>query len=296
MSDKLKGLHVVMFESRLAETLGELVRLQGGIPFSAPAMKEVPIENNPDAFSFAEKLFGGGIDVVIFLTGVGARALMKVLETRYKREEVLEAFRKVIIVPRGPKPIRVLKEWNVPFAVTVPEPNTWKDVLNAIDQHKESVPVEGRAVAVQEYGVSNADLLRGLGERGAKVVRVPVYHWALPDDLGPLKEAIRRIVDGKMDVVMFTTAVQVEHVFRVAGQLGLVEGLREALKKLVTASVGPDCSEAIRSHGLQVDVEPQSPKMGPLVLATAERAGEILKSKGKSPLPPLKRKGGKGVL
>ncbi len=98
----LRGLNVVLFESRRADTLCELVRLQGGIPFSAPAMREVPLENNTEAFLFAERLFKGEVEVLILLTGVGTKTLVNVLETRYPREKIIEAFKKTTIVPRGP--------------------------------------------------------------------------------------------------------------------------------------------------------------------------------------------------
>jgi uroporphyrinogen decarboxylase len=152
--------------------------------------------------------------------------------------------------------------------------------------------LKGKTVAVQEYGVPNPELIDGLKGRGADVLCVPVYRWALPDDTGPMKEAIRRILDGKADVALFTTAVQIEHVLKVAGQMdlagaGLVPAqgrpqgspLHRAFKKIVVASVGPDCSEALRSHGIEPDIEPESPKMGPLVLAVAQKAREVLSAK-----------------
>src|SRR3990167_7462629 len=257
MKKPLEGLSVVTFESRLAGTICDLIKLQGGTPFSAPAMREVPLENNPEAFLFAEKLFAKEIDTLILLTGVGTRYLVKALETRYKREDILSALRKVVIIPRGPKPIRALKEMDVPFAVAVPEPNTWHEILRTLDENREKIPVKDRVVALQEYGVSNRPLIDGLKERGAKILVVPIYRWALPEDTGPLKQAIQNILEDKADVAMFTTAVQAQHLFQVAGELDLTERLREALSKTVIASVGPDCSEMIRSFGLSVDVQPE---------------------------------------
>ena len=54
---KLNNLNVVFFESRLAKTMGDLIRLQGGNPIPAPSMKEVSLENNRAVLSFGEKLF-----------------------------------------------------------------------------------------------------------------------------------------------------------------------------------------------------------------------------------------------
>ena len=276
---KLNDLNVVFFESRLAKTLGDLIRLQGGNPISAPSMKETPLENNPAAFAFAEKLFSGKVDVLILLTGVGTRALLAILETRYSREEILSALKKITLMPRGPKPIRVLNELNLPYAFTVPEPNTWREILSCLDEHAKDVPIKGRQVFVQEYGVTNSQLLEGLKKRDANVTRVPVYRWELPDDLEPLKNSIRQMIEGKMQVAVFTTAVQIDHLLKVARFLGVESDLKGSFKQMAVASVGPDCTQALRGKGIEVDIQPASPKMGPLVTETAEKAKQILAAK-----------------
>ena len=276
---KLTGLNVVLFEARHAKTLADLVRLQGGTPVSAPAMKEVPLENNPAVFKFGQELMDGKYDGIILLTGVGTRYLIQILETKFTREEIVHALKETIVVPRGPKPIRVLNELGVPYAVTVPEPNTWKEILETLDKNKHAIPLAGKKIAVQEYGVTNDAFLEGLKARGAEVQRVPVYRWALPDDTAPLKNALRLIQDGKVQVLIFTTAVQIEHVMKLLRESGEAEHFKQALRRVVVASVGPDCSAALKSHGLSADLEPESPKMGPLVLLVAQKAKEILKSK-----------------
>ena len=91
------------------------------------------------------------------------------------------------VVVRGPKPAAVMREWGVPIAVTVPEPNTWREVLKATEGRPE------RRIAVQEFGRTSAELIEGLRARGAEVTPVPVYQWDLPLDQGPLKEAIQEV-------------------------------------------------------------------------------------------------------
>jgi uroporphyrinogen-III synthase len=103
-------LRVVSFESRRATEMAELIRKQGGNPFVAPSMREAPIENNSEAFEFAERLFRGGFDLMIFLTGVGTRALNKVLASRYPEEKFAEALRGIVVAARGPKPLAALRE------------------------------------------------------------------------------------------------------------------------------------------------------------------------------------------
>ena len=264
------GLRVVSFESRRAVEMAELIRKQGGDPFVAPSMREAPMENNAEAFEFAERLFRGEFDLAIFLTGVGARALHKVLASRYPEEQFGEALRKIAVAARGPKPLAALREWKVPVAVTVPEPNTWRELLVALDGRTE------HRIAVQEYGKSNIELLDALRGRGADVTPVRVYQWDLPEDLGPLREAVHRIAEGKADVAMFTTSIQILHLFRIATEEGLSEPMLVALRRMVIASIGPTTTETLEEFGLQPDITPSHPKMGFLVRETAEQAAAIL--------------------
>ncbi len=267
------GLRVVSFESRRATEIGELIRRQGGDPFVAPSMREAPIENNPEAFEFAERLFRGEFDLVIFLTGVGARALNKVLASRYPEDRFAEALRKIAVAARGPKPLAALREMKVPVSVAAPEPNTWHELLGALDGRAE------RNIAVQEYGKSNPEFLDALRARGAQVTPVRVYQWDLPEDLAPLREAVHRIAEGRADVAMFTTSIQLLHLFRVAAEERLNEQLQRGLRKMVIASIGPTTSETLEEFGLQADITPSHPKMGFLVKETAEQAAAILDRK-----------------
>lgn len=273
------GLRVLSLESRRATEMAKLVANYSGIPIVAPSMREVPLESNTEALAFGRALAANGFDVVIFLTGVGTRALARVVETIYPLAQFVSALQKVSIVARGPKPVVALKELGVPVTLAVPEPNTWRDLLRALDENKSSVPVDGRRVAVQEYGSSNPDLLAGLAERGAKVTRVPVYQWALPEDTRPLRNAIETIARGEVDVALFTTSIQVVHLVQIAAEMNLEGKVRSAFERIAVASIGPVTSEALREHGIAPDFEPSHPKMGILVNEAARRAAEILAQK-----------------
>jgi uroporphyrinogen-III synthase len=275
----LAGLRVVSFESRRAPEMAKLIESYGGTPVAAPSMREVPLESNTEAIAFARALASGEFDIVIFLTGVGTQALTRVAETVYSREQFVEALRKVTTVVRGPKPAAALKELGVPISVSIPEPNTWRDLLRTFDQRKAALPLEGRRVAVQEYGASNPELLAGLAERGARVTRVPVYQWALPADLGPLRAAIELIAQGQIDVAFFTSSLQVDHLFHIAAESKQDDAVRGAFARILVGSIGPLTSDSLRGHGIAPDFEPSHPKMGFLVNEAAQRGGQLLRTK-----------------
>jgi uroporphyrinogen-III synthase len=273
------GLRVLSLESRRADEMAKLIENHGGRAIVAPSMREVPLESNTEALSFGRALAAGGFDVVIFLTGVGTRALARVIGAMYPVEEFSRALRKTAVVARGPKPVAALRELNVPVTLAVPEPNTWRDVLRVLDENKASLPLAGRRVAVQEYGESNPALLQGLAHRGALVSRVPVYQWALPEDLGPLRAAVEAIARAEIDLALFTTSVQVIHLLRVARDMNREQELRHGFARIVVGSIGPVTTEELREQAFHVDFEPAHPKMGFLVSEAAQRARTILEEK-----------------
>lgn len=275
------GLRVLSLESRRSNEMAKLIRTYGGEPFVVPAMREVPLESNRQALEFAEKLIAGEFDLVVCLTGVGVRALVQIVEGAGLREMFLTAFAKVKIAARGPKPVAVLKELNIPIACVAPEPNTWREMVATLDGQF-GASLAGMRVAVQEYGVSNPELLEALTRRCLEVTRVPVYQWALPEDVRPLREAVLGLMSGGVDVVLFTTAAQVVHLFQIASQMDSADELRAGLRALVVVSIGPTTTEELTQHGITPDLEPSHPKMGFLVNEAAERALELVAAKKNS--------------
>jgi uroporphyrinogen-III synthase len=277
------GLRVAAFEARMAGSMAGMITKFGGTPVEAPALREIPLGGDPAIVAFVDRLIAGGFDVVVFETGVGVRYLTGAIETRIPRETWLPALAGVKVVARGPKPAAALRELKARIDVLVPEPNTWRETLAVLDAR---LPVDGLRVAVQEYGEPNRELLDGLEQRGAIVTTVPVYRWALPEDLGPLRRAIAAVCDGTIGTVLFTSAQQVVHLLKVAADEGREADLRAALaSRVVVGSIGPTTSERLRAVGLPVDIEPEHPKMGPLIAAVA--AG--WRGVGKASAPPSSR-------
>lgn len=266
-------LSVCSFESRKREEMASLIRRHGGEPTVVPSMQEVPLENNRAALQFAERLLAGDVDVVVWMTGVGAAALLEAVETKFNRAEFLAALKNTAQIARGPKPLAVLRGWGTPPDHTAGEPNTWREVLDVV---KSRLAVSGQTVAIQEYGVAGPELTAALEALGAKALPVPIYRWELPDDVGPLETAVRETIAGTYDLLLFTSANQLNNILDVAVKLGLRDQWLDAAKQCVIASIGPTTSERLRSSGLQVDLEPTHPKMGHLVAEAIPRAKALL--------------------
>jgi len=273
----LTGLRVCAFESRKGDEMRSLIERQGGTAIIAPSMREIPLDQNPQAFAFADRLLRGEIDVLILLTGVGTRALLQILETRHDRAQLLAAIQRGLVIVRGPKPAAVLREWKVRIDHQVPEPNTWRELVALLDAQQ--VPVAGQVVAIQEYGQPSQELYDALGQRGAEVLPVPVYRWEMPADRGPLEAAIRQTVAGEIDVLMFTSGNQLNNILTAAEGIGLRDAWLTSARRCVIASIGPTATEFLEAAGLTPDIQPEHPKMGHLVLAAAEQARSVLERK-----------------
>lgn len=259
-------IRVCSFESRRAAEMQSLIERNDGLATLAPSLKEIPIENNPAAFEFAEQLASGQIDLVLFLTGVGAQGLLDILQTRHSLEVIREWMSRTLVIVRGPKPVAVLRQSGIRVDYRAAEPNTWREVIQLIDNTP--IPVAGQNIAIQEYGQVQAELTKALQDRLANVISVPVYKWDLPDDLGPLEQSIRDTVSGNFDVLLFTSAQQAVNVLEIAARLGLREDWLAAARKCVIGSIGPTATETLDSLGLRPDLEPTHGKMGHLVMET----------------------------
>ena len=276
LSPSFGGLRVAALESRRRDDFARLIERFGGVPFVSPSMREVPIDKNKEAVDFAYRVMTGEIGAVIFQTGVGFKQLIAAIEPHVDKQRFLDSLSDIPTVARGPKPVAAMREFGLQPTHRVPEPNTWREVLQTIDIH---VPVSNVEIGLQEYGITNHSLVAGLEARGAKVTTVKVYQWDLPEDTRLLIENVQAIVRGERDCLLFTSAHQAVNLLRIANQLDCEAALRLALRSMVIASIGPTTSEMLQHLEIPIDLEPEHSKMGHLVQASAEKSPRILKAK-----------------
>jgi uroporphyrinogen-III synthase len=273
-----EGLRVLSLESRRAKEVEKLIRTYGGEPFVVPAMREVKLDSNTAALEFSRKLIAGEIDAVVFFTGVGVRALVDVVAESGNREAFLKALASTRIITRGTKPEAVLRELNIKSTASAQEPSTWREVIEVMERTF-GEEFGSLRVAVQEYGASNPELLTALSQRAASVFKVPLYRWELPHDLQPLRETVHGIAHAQVDIILFTTAVQVIHLMMVAQEMNSVPDLMRGLRNIAVVSIGPTTTAELLHYGITPDFEPSRPKLGFLVNEAAQYAAQVLEQK-----------------
>jgi len=261
----LADRRIGLLESRLSADIATLVTRLGGIPVAAPSVREVARPDDVEAFvdGAIERRFA----VAIFQTGVGAAALFREAERRGRLREVLDGLGAATVACRGPKPLAVLRRNGVTVHVTTDKPHTTHELLQALT----SVEVSGVGALLVHYGERNVTLAEALLARGAKLVEVCPYAWALPEDVSPLESIVRDAVDRHLDAMLFTNQVQCRHLFQIADWMELASPLAASLNAdIVVGAVGPVAASALRAAGVTPDVIPASPNMASLITAVAD--------------------------
>ena len=267
------GLRVLSLESRRAREMEALIRREGGDPFVAPSVQERALDDPTNAVRFVERLEAGEFELLICMTGAGLAFWRDQLANNGGAIRLGNALRQVVIVSRGPKPLPILRELGLRAEMVVPEPNTWKEIVEAVARRPE------RRIAVQEYGRPNLEMNAALERLGARVSPLVIYRWDLPEDIGPLRSAALRLADSAFDVVLFTSSIQFDHLMQIAEQMGIEDRVKQGLGSAVIASVGPVMTAALESAGIAADIVPVHPKMAALVKAASEQAANAMTAK-----------------
>jgi uroporphyrinogen-III synthase len=270
----LTGFRVLSLESRRAKEIGALIQREGGDPFVAPSVQEKALEGEGEGLQFLERLESGEFDLLICMTAAGLAFLRDQLVPLNAVERLGSALKRLTILSRGPKPLPVLRELGVKADIVVPEPNTWREIVEAVAERPE------RRILVQEYGRPNPEMTAALESLGARVTPMVVYRWTLPEDCEPLREAARQLAARKFDVVLFTSSIQLDHLLLISGELGIEAQVIDALKNYTAvASVGPVMTDWLTAANLPVDIVPAHPKMAALTKAASEMAESVLAAK-----------------
>ena len=260
----LGGRVVALLESRRATELADLVTRYGGVPWSVPALRQAGPDDRDESALRLRQLCAQGTDVLICLTGVGTRALFELaadlgLETRLR--EVLAS---ALVAVRGPKPRAVLRELGIRIDRQAADPSTSREVLAALAEDR------FERAAIQLYGGPDLELAAGLRARGVQVLELPLYRWALPQDVSPLIDLMDNLE--RAWALAITSAGQLGSLFTVASSNGREAQLLTKLRRLKLAAVGPVAARALRERNLSVAVEPLHPSMGALIRDLARLA------------------------
>lgn len=264
---------VALLESRMSRELARLVEKHGGDPVCVPAVLESHELAPETAGEIIGALAAGRYDVTIFMTGVAASLLFECAERIGRRPDLVAGLRRVTTVCRGPKPTAALRGFGVAPTIMAQSAFTSAEVIDAFA----GIDLIGCRVLLFHYGERSDALAETLLARQAVVDERWLYRWRLPEDTSGLERLVAGIVAGEIDALAITCQIQFRHLFEIARRLGLQDDLVRTLnRRMVVGAVGPTCKAILEMHGVDVQVMPDHPKMGPLVVALLRRLDQPL--------------------
>ena len=264
------GFSVGVTADRRWEEQAELLSRRGASIVHGPTITTLYLASDENLRRATMALIERPPDYLVATTGIGMRAWLDTTTTWGVAEDLVRALGRARIVARGPKAVA---------AVQIGGLSVWQrsptEQMEALVEMLLAEPLQGRRVAVQEYGMASPDLVEVLSAAGAEVVSVPVYRWRLPADPGPARRLATAACSGEIDAITFTSAPAVHNLFALAGTPEEAERLRAALNgPVIAACVGPVCAEGARQEGIEAPLTPSIGRLGLLIRALGDRLSQ----------------------
>jgi uroporphyrinogen-III synthase len=264
MNPGLNGQRIILFESRLADELSAMVRRSGGEPVCVPALREVRRPAGAQVAALLDRMGQEAAPIFVLFTGVGTKALFEEARALGRGKELHDALQRGITVCRGPKPVAALHREGLAASLKAVAPWTTTELIAALRTQE----VEQREVLLLHYGERNHEVAEELQRRGARLSELLLYEWEPAEDPAPLARAVEELIDGRFAAAAFTSQIQGRYLVAAADKAGLRAALLDAFRtRTVVAAVGPTCARALEKLGVPVHVEPDMPKMGPMLTA-----------------------------
>jgi uroporphyrinogen-III synthase len=252
MSDSLAGRTVALAEGRQLEELAQMLEKEGAIALRCPLLSILDAPEAAPVIAWLRELIADRFGYVVLMTGEALRRLVGFAEREGLREQVIAALGRTRTVTRGPKPVRALKEIGL-TPTKVAEMPTTDGVIESLRRE----PLKGQTVGLTLYGQPNPVLVNFLQSAGATVQTVLPYVLAPATDAHRVVELIEQMVRSEVDVLVFTSAGQVDRLWEVAAEQGIDDELRQGLDKVRVAAVGPIVADKLRQRGACVDICPE---------------------------------------
>ncbi len=257
----MQGLRVGVTSARKGVELSEALERKGAVVTWGPTVATVPPESDAELLSATDAVLAASPSWVAASTGAGTRAWVEAADTHKRGEALRQLLLQASVVARGPKAAGALRAMGVKPLYVSPQ-ETDADVAAWLVPRVEP----GETVAIQVHSTDDGRAYSELDRRKVTVLRVSAYRCVLPEDRGPARDLIRRIIRGDIDVVVSTSAPAVRNLLVIANEMGQLARLGSALRERVAvAAVGPVTATAYEQAGLSVSIMPERFRTGDLI-------------------------------
>jgi len=246
-----------MFQARRAEVL------------HGPTMRTIDLSADESLRATTAELARRPPDYLVVTTGMGMRKWLEAAAGWGLDGPLLAALSDARVVARGAKATSAARGAGLEVWWRAPE-----ETMSEIVDHLALEGVGGARIALQIFDPEGHPSTGALRAMARELVEIPVYHWALPDDLRPAQRLVEAAVSGRLSAVTFTAQPAVHHLFRIAAATGDADDLRAAFNGgLIASCVGPVCASAALEEGISSPIWPDPPRLGAMVKQVMTRLG-----------------------
>jgi uroporphyrinogen-III synthase len=259
MAKPLEGVRVAITENRFPEQLTQLLERYGATVFACPLLRETAVEYVENTREFIRLCETGSVDYLVFYTGVGVEFLFRLTDNP-------QVIGRAKTVARGPKAVNALRKHGVRVDFVADAPTT-AGILHTLSRED----LHSKSVLVQLYGSDNLELRNVLEARGAQVIGLSLYRYEQASDTQAVAELVLAITRREIQAITFTSGPQARFLLQAAEEQGSRDTLLNHLAEdVVVVSIGEVTSRTLHGLGIQPDVVPAEPKMGPMIKALAD--------------------------
>jgi uroporphyrinogen III methyltransferase/synthase len=240
-----------------ARDLVERLAALGADTVEAPMIRITPPDDPTPLLTAAKD--PSSFDWIIFTSANSVEGFMTALLSHHRDVRALKG---PTLCAVGPGTAERLRRYSV-VADVVPEEYGAEAVLDVLAARG---ALEGTRVLLPRSDIGRELIAEQLRKAGAKVTDVIAYRTVLEElqrEGDP--DVYRLLLEGRIDVVTFTSGSAVRNFVRVYG----ADQVADLLKTTTVATIGPVTAEAARQAGITVSVQPASYTIGGLVDAIA---------------------------
>jgi len=250
-----------------ARDLVDRLQALGADTVEAPMIRITPPDDPTPLLDAATD--PSAFDWIVFTSANSVEGFMTALLSHHRDVRALKGPRLCTV---GPGTAERLRRYSV-VADVVPDEYRAEAVLRTLAAQG---PLEGARVLLPRSDIGREVIAEQLRNAGASVTDVIAYRTVL-DELQREgdPDVYKLLLEGRIDVVTFTSASAVRNFVRVYG----ADQVADLLKSTTVAVIGPVTGQAARQAGITVSVEPASYTIGGLVDAISAHFAEGAVSK-----------------
>jgi uroporphyrinogen III methyltransferase / synthase len=217
----------------------------GADTVEAPVIRIAPPDDRAPLLEAAAA--ADDFDWIVFTSVNAIEAFMKAL---YEGGRDVRALKGPRLCAVGPGTAEKLSEYRIKVDL-IPHEFRAEGVVNAIAQ---TGSLEGSRVLLPRADIGREVIADELRRAGALVTDVVAYRTVAVDALPDDPDVYGLLLEGRIDVVTFTSASAVRSFARICG----TDQSADLLKNTVVAVIGPSTAEAARQLGIPVKVQPST--------------------------------------